>query len=296
GPLIDSLEREEGRLQEDAAAALENITGRAFGLRKELWRRFWDNAKDRYEIPTDAEMAKLRAKQKEIRENYKPEGASTFHGIDTPSRSILFIIDVSGSMESTVTELERFEDGDYPSMSRIDIVKTELARTIESLESYVEFNILAFATEVKSWKKGQVKANVLNKKSAMDFAKGLEAIGGQSKQDLARNGLGGSANLEAGKTNTFGALMRGLDADEDANKKHARTGSYDIGIDTIFFLSDGRPTHGKFTDTDDVLREVKAANELRKVVIHTIAIGKFQKTFMEILARENDGVYVDLGE
>jgi hypothetical protein len=53
---------------------------------------------------------------------------------------------------------------------------------------------------------------------------------------------------------------------------------------------------GDFVDPDDILREVKAANELRKVVIHTIAIGEFQKDFMRRIAEENGGVFVDLGK
>ena len=67
-------------------------------------------------------------------------------------------------------------------------------------------------------------------------------------------------------------------------------------VDTIFFLSDGRPSWGVFTDTGDIISEVNAANELRKVVIHTIAIGEFQKDFMRRLAEENGGVFVDLGK
>ena len=48
-------------------------------------------------------------------------------------------------------------------------------------------------------------------------------------------------------------------------------------------------------DIEDILKGVKEANELRKVVVHTIAIGEFQKTFMKRLAEENGGVFVDLG-
>ena len=43
------------------------------------------------------------------------------------------------------------------------------------------------------------------------------------------------------------------------------------------------------------LREVGEANELRKVVFHTIAIGEFQKTFMQRLAQESGGTFIDLG-
>lgn len=291
GPLITAMENEEGRLIEDIANALGEITARNFGQRTEQWRKFWDTFGDRYEIPTGEELAKLREKQKEVKESYKPPGAVTYHGIDSPSRSIVFVIDVSGSMEDDVVDKERFEDGDYPSFSRIDIVKTELKRTIENLEDYVEFNIYAFATEVKEWKKKQVRANVLNKKSALDWISRLEAIGGSSKEDLARAGLTGSANLSAGKTNTFDALMTAL----GAAGRGAKDKYYEVAVDTIFFLSDGRPSHGKFTVPEDILREVKQANDLRKVAIHTIAIGQFEKSFMRQLAETNGGVFVDLG-
>ncbi len=192
-------------------------------------------------------------------------------------------------MENHIVEKERFEDGDYPSYSRMDIVKTELLRTVENLEPYVKFNILAFATDVHRWKKALVSANPLNKSSAASFIRKLEAIGGSSKEDLASAGLTGSANLEAGKTNTHGALV---DAILGTSKKKG----YEVDVDTIFFLSDGRPSTGKFIDTDDILRDIAEANQLRRIVIHTLAIGEFEKDFMKRLASQNGGVFVDLGK
>ncbi|HVS19750.1 MAG TPA: HEAT repeat domain-containing protein [Planctomycetota bacterium] len=289
-PLIERMALEEGRLVADIGNALGEITGRGFGQRLESWQKFWATFGDRFQIPTDEELAKLREAQARSREKYVPPGAVSYYGIDSPSRRILFVIDVSGSMESEVVERERFQSGDYPSMLRIDIVKTELMRTIENLEAYVEFNVLAFATDVTSWKKSLAPANVLSKSSAIDWVGRLQAIGGASKQDLASAGLVGSANLEAGKTNTYAALMAALGVDPGA-----RRDEYSVAVDTVFFLSDGRPSHGDYVDTDDILREVRAANQARKVVIHTIALGEFQKEFMRQLAGENGGVFVDLG-
>ncbi len=290
-PLIERMAVEEGRLVQDIGVALAGITGRDFGQRLEAWQEFWKSVGDRFQIPSDEELKRLREKQQERRDVYSPPGAVVFHGVETPSRSILFVIDVSGSMEQEVVEKERFADGSYPSFLRIDIVKTELVRTIEALEPYVKFNILAFATDVDRWKKDLVPANVLNKSSAKTWVQRLESIGGSSKEDLASVGLTGSANLEAGKTNSFGALSEALEfAGRGTNDEN-----YKLPIDTIFFLSDGRPSHGKFVDTGDILREVRIANELRKVVIHTIAIGEFEKDFMRRLAEENGGVFVDLG-
>ncbi len=297
GPLIERLAIEEGRLAPEIAVTLSSLTGKEYGDDAQKWRAFWETNAAGFTLPTPEAVAYLlgtrEARTGSARPEFEKTTVSSYHGIDTPSRSIMFVIDVSGSMEALVTEKERFSAGKYPSFARIDIVKTELSRTIDHLEPHVNFNILAFATKVDPWKKKLVPANVLNKSAAKDWIKGLIAIGGASKSDLAHVGLTGSASLELGKTNTFGALMAALNVDAGP-----RTGGddYTIDVDTIFFLSDGRPTVGDFVDPDDILREVKAANELRKVVIHTIAIGEFQKDFMRRIAEENGGVFVDLGK
>ena len=290
-PLIERMAVEEGRLIEDIGEALGKITGRPLGPRVEAWQTFWKNVAGRFQIPSEEELAKLRAIQEQRKAEYQgPPGEVAYHGIATPSQSIVFVIDVSGSMEQEVVNKERFKDGQYPSWKRIDVIKTELLKTIRALEAYVQFNVIAFATDVKPWKKSQVKANPLNKSSAEAWVSRLEAIGGSSKEELASVGLVGSANLEGGKTNTYGALMSALGVEEGRE-----TRDYETELDTIFFLSDGRPSHGKFIEPADVLREVRAANQLRKVVIHTITLGEFEKEFMQRLAAENGGTFVDLG-
>ena len=293
--LIERLEAEEGRLREDAARSLAAITTRKFGQRVELWRRFWERLPADYAIPTEAELKKLQERQAENAARYTPPGATSYHGIDTPSRSIVFVIDVSGSMENEVIEMEpdKFKDGGYPSMHRLDIVKTELWRTIETLEPYVRFNILSFATDIEPWKKDLVPANVVNKSSAQSWIERLESIGGASKQDLADVGLGVAANIEGGKTNSYGALMRALGVEADPSRR--KKDDYEIEVDTIFFLSDGRPSHGRYTVPEDILREVREVNALRRVVIHTIGIGDIHVQLMERLASQNGGTFVDLG-
>jgi HEAT repeat protein len=296
-PLVQRLQSEEGRLVPEMLEALANLTGLEL-TEPVAWKTWWEANQASFQLPTAEAVAYLRGSREastgKAKWNIQKSGVAEYHGIETPSRSILFVIDVSGSMEAEVVERERFSDGGYPSYQRIDIVKTELARTIERLESYVNFNVIAFATKVDPWKKKLVPASVLNKSAVKDWIKGLIAIGGASKQDLASVGLTGSANLEMGKTNTYGAMMTALGIDPE---KGLRTGDkdYKTDIDTIFFLSDGRPTVGEFVDPEDILREIRAANELRKIVIHTIAIGEFQKDFMRKMAEQNGGVFVDLG-
>lgn len=299
GPLVARLQVEEGSLTPDIVEALSNLTGLEL-VEAAAWKNWWEANKATFTLPTAEAIAYLRGKREattgKAKWDYAKSGVGDYHGIQTPSRSVLFVIDVSGSMEAEVVEKERFSDGNYPSFQRIDIVKTELMRTIDRLQPFVNFNIVSFATKVDPWKKGKlVPANVLNKSAAKDWVKGLIAIGGASKEDLASVGLVGSANLDMGKTNTYGALMTAMGIDPT---KGPQTGDkdYKTEVDTIFFLSDGRPTVGEFVDPDDILREIKSANELRKITIHTIAIGEFQKDFMRRMAEENRGVFVDLGK
>ena len=306
-PLVLRMQQEEGRLVPDLAETLANLTGQEHGSDPLKWKTWWEQNKANYTLPTEEAIIYFRTRREAATGDKKPQWShprttvTGYHGIETTSRSILFIIDVSGSMEAEVIEKERFSDGKYPSMQRIDIVKTELMRTIDRLDANVNFNILAFATKVDPWKKDLVPSNIVNKSAAKDWIRGLEAIGGNSKEDLASAGLVGSANMEMGKTNTYGALMAGLGIDAAKKDKGPATGAavpdknYKVGVDTMFFLSDGRPTVGDYIDPEDIKREVKAANELRKVVIHTIAIGEFQKEFMKRIAEDHGGVVVDLG-
>jgi HEAT repeat protein len=305
-PLIERIQVEEGRLVTDIAEALANLTGKEFGPEPDKWKAWWAENKNGYKLPTEQAVAYLRQKREArtgpARSTFEKSGVAEFTGIQTKSRSILFVIDQSGSMEALVVERERFEGGNYPDYTRMTIVKEELKRTIDHLEPYVNFNIVAFATAVKRWKDKLVPTNVLNRSAAKEFVDGLGPIGGASKEDLAQAGLIGSANLDMGKTNTYGAVMTALGVPlEKQGLKSVETGgvadkNYKTDIDTIFFLSDGRPTVGVYVDPDDILREVRAANELRKIVIHTIAIGEFQKDFMRRMAEQNGGVFVDLGK
>jgi HEAT repeat protein len=303
-PLVLRLAQEEGRLSTDIGEALANLTGKEYGPDAAKWKQYWEESKATFKLPTEQAIAYLRAKREAhtgpARSTFEKSGVAEFTGIQTKSRSILFVIDQSGSMEALVVERERFEGGNYPDYSRMTIVKEELKRTIDHLEPYVNFNVVAFATMVHTWKQKLVPANVLNKSAAKDFVDQIGAIGGASKEDLAQAGLVGSANLDMGKTNTYGAIMNALNVPIVPGAKTVATGvqdkNYKCDVDTIFFLSDGRPTVGEYVDPDDILREVRTVNELRKVVIHTIAIGEFQKDFMRRMAEQNGGVFVDLGK
>jgi len=299
-PLID-LMRETGRLRTECADALFRITSMDFGVDPDRWQGQWTTLMsiEGWRIPTDAELAQKLASRKKYDAFYgKKDETNSFAGIPTTSTNVLFVIDISGSMDNLVIEVDKFRD--YKDRKRFTIVQTELLNTIDSLSKNTNFNIVAFATDLKPWKKRLVAANVVNRDSAKNFVRKLKPLGGNEAQELAQSGLGGAANLAAGKTNTLKALLYGFGINPDKPPKKQVVTGFDKKalkrpLDTMYFLSDGAPSIGKLIEPIEICEAVRKHNEQYRLVIHTIAIGDFQKGFLEQLAQENGGVFVDLG-
>ena len=298
-PMID-LMRKTGRLRTECADALFRITGLDFGVDPDRWQEQWTTLMgiQGWRIPTDEEMKQKAESRKKYDAFYGKKGESnSFIDIQTTSTNVLFIIDISGSMEDLVVEVDKFRE--YRDRKRFTIVQTELLNTLDTLTADTNVDIVAFATDLTVWKKRLVPANIVNREAAKSFVKGLKPIGGSEAQDLAASGLTGSANLEGGKTNTLKALLYAFGIDPEKPPKASVTGfdkkALKRPLDTIYFLSDGRPSIGKLIDTNEILAEIKKQNELFRMVIHTIAIGDFEKSFLEQLAKQNGGDFVDMG-
>jgi len=298
-PLIDLWQNGQGLVLQHIYPTLLEITDLQFGADAEQWGRWWERAQAEFEIPSEQALEARREERAKTAALYVPkEGTAAFVGIQTPSREVVFVIDISGSMEDSVLELEKFRAAGHTRFGKMDILKQELGAAIDGLEANVMFDVHAFASEVESWRGKLVPANALNKRSAREFLRKLKPIGGSSAQQRASAGLGSSANVGAGRTNTYAALMAGLGI-TDAKQKLAITRDSATEVkgngDTLFFFSDGLPTVGDLVDTDEILESIREFNEFRRISIHAIAIGDFKKTWMRRLAEENSGQFVDLG-
>lgn len=304
GPLIAIFEAgEAGRLLEEIWPTLVALTDEPFGPDPASWRKWWDRvvASGGYQLLSDEEIAKRRAARAEANQQYHPpKTETTFMGVETASRNIVFVIDVSGSMEELVVNRDAFRERGFSNFQKLEIVKEELKRSIESLGPEVRFNIHSFATQVHPWKKGLVPSNALNKKSATAWIDELKPIGGAQAAERASSGLRNSSGLEDGRTNAYAGLLAGLGVPEDPAKRGAITeaaaDAKDGEGDTLFFLTDGKPTVGELVDTEDILESIREINRFRKVTIHTIAIGDFTSNFLKQLADQNGGVFMDLGK
>ncbi len=267
GYLIVRLRKEKGRLFDDVLKALKAITGVWKGESISMWE-------DWFKRSEYANKGKIVLKpRKDVPGNYTK---ITYHGIRTHSKNVVFIIDTSASMKercdpkalkgSYVKPDEKFVGN-----TRMELVKWELTRCILRLDSNTSFNIIAFSTDVRKWKKRSVFATQSNKKAAINWVKGL---------------------TPDGRTNTWGALLAAFGCRSFAD---GRFRANPLG-DTIFLLTDGDPNEGELDDPDEILAGVKELNRYHKIVIHCIAVGRFNKAFMQKLAEENGGEFVDLGD
>jgi len=302
-PLIQRLAAEDGRLRGDAYAALKSLTLRDFGEEAPAWLTWWDRTENGFVMP-DHEKVKAALEEERIKGSMYKTGGKAFLTVQTKSENILFVIDVSGSMDIPFGDPERLKitGRTYASLQRLAIVKEELSATINDLPETTSFNIIAFATGVRPWKKDPVRATILNKAGATDWVAKLQPLGvtrGGTSFEVA-TGMAVETETE-GATNTYLALMTAL-GEPVGEDDRPRTGSGGFvtapartPLDTVFFLTDGEPTVGRTVDMFEIRREVQRVNAFRGVQIHVIFVGEIGGEDFQKLARENRGIFVKIG-
>jgi OOP family OmpA-OmpF porin len=211
---------------------------------------------------------------------YMAQKSEEYYGITVEGKTVLFLLDVSGSMEgkdegSTKDQvMQKATDmaadtvggalggalGNLASKhikkeaTKLGSAKRELIPTIRGLAPDVRFNVLLFGNTVTPWKPDLVEASGGNKNSVMLHLQGLSASGG---------------------TPAFVALEQAFQVAE---------------VDTIFFLSDGLPTDNSAAT---ILREVQTWNPDKVVTVNTIGLGDDQdQDFLCQLAQQNNGIYI----
>ena len=143
GPLVDRVDAEVGRVQDDAVEALCQLTGEDFGPARNIWRKWFEDLPEDYILPRAEVAAEKLAKRRERRaKGHDSIVTSVYHGVQVPKGGVIFVMDISGSM------MEPFADGEtfYQHFSNA------LIETIALLEEDTRFNIVLFSGGVKSWK------------------------------------------------------------------------------------------------------------------------------------------------
>jgi uncharacterized protein YegL len=211
---------------------------------------------------------------------YLFQSSETFYGLKTSGQKVVFVVDISGSMEGKnegtiqdrVTGMAVQASGSAignaiggslgsfvgqqttSEVTKLGGAKRELIPAIQGLPDTTSFSIITFGNDVKPWLLGMSAADTKNRNIAAAFVKDLEANGGTP----ARRAL------------------------EEAFKYPDAT--------LIFFVSDGQPTD---SNAADILNRVRELNAQRHVVVSTVGLGGDQdERFLTQLATENGGRYV----
>jgi HEAT repeat protein len=268
--LIARLEVEkEGRVRTDLDHALRSLTAMTFHGNAGLWQKWWKDNETTFKVP-DAPADKTWA------EEASEASGVTFFGITTESQRVLFVLDLSGSMKFSMTPKKNPDDDpnkpyDFPvgnEPSRLDVAKRDLVKALGGLKDGGTFNLVLFASDVWTWSDDLETMSNETRTQVKAFIDKADAVGG---------------------TNIYGALERALDL---AGAKGGDAWSKPA-IDTIYFLTDGRPTVGVTTDTEEILSVVRQRNKTAGIVIHTIGLSDAQDAvLLRRLAEENGGQYV----
>lgn len=144
GHLISKLADRSARTRYVAVEALQALTQQKFGHDARAWAKW--HANEDPGAPTTMETPR-------------------YHGIDIHSDDVVFVVDVSSSM-------------DWPwekEPQRIDIALAELKRTLSALTPDVRFDVVVFAEDVRRWKKESVPATAENTAAAAAWAEGAMA-------------------------------------------------------------------------------------------------------------------------
>jgi Ca-activated chloride channel family protein len=160
---------------------------------------------------------------------------------DRPKKTVLFVLDRSGSMSG----------------EKIEQAKNALKFVLNNLREGDTFNIIAYDSEVETWKPELQKYDDTTRKAALGFVEGIYA--------------GGSTNIN-------GALTKALEQLKDKSRPNF-----------VLFLTDGLPTVGE-TNEQKIAANAKQQNGVRARVF-VFGVGyDLNARLLDKLARENFGV------
>lgn len=260
-----------GLLMYQAHELLVGMTGAVFPANQpEKWRTFWEAERDKIVIAQKRE----------------PEGGGAtvvagFCGMPVQGTRIVFVLDLSGSMEWPMDEVEA--DGKKKRSKRVDFAKRELHRAMDAISPNASFNLVTFNGDDKAevWEKDLVLANEKNRTRFKKHVDGLKALGG---------------------TNLWAGLEEALKI-----KSLVYGNRYTTSADEIFVLSDGAPSVGDVQDPIEMLRLVQECNKFSQARINTFFISSATppdqpqpqmsitpQDLMRRMAKENGGKFREL--
>ncbi len=148
--------------------------------------------------------------------------------------------------------------GQVPGGTRLTRAKNELVYAIDGLPPDAEFGILFYDEVVRPWRDELVVASDKNKQAAAQFIWRAQA---------------------GSRTNTYAALRRAMEFDDQ--------------LETIFLLTDGKPTTGLIVSQGAIINDILRRNRTRHLTINTIgiAVEGATESFLRNLSKHSNGEF-----
>jgi len=264
--LIEGFRTAEGRLKLDYRNALQSMTGQRRGRQPVNWAGWWQQNKSSFELG-----AKPEHWRSGLETDSAPENTSAFFSIPLHSNRLTFVMDFSGGMDGTI------EEGEFSGRTKIGLAKQELLNTIKNLRSEQRFNVLVYRYPSTFPPDPSIQS---------PYKKGRKLFPATRKARAAA--FRWVRNLQAKGWGAFYEAFRAATVNPDVN--------------TIIFLSDGKPTRGKYAGTSAVaerrfFQALEQMNRYRQVMIHTVLTGSgaggTDADFMKKIANRTGGVFVE---
>ena len=171
-PLIARLEAEAVKRVKDAIPpVLFHITGMNLYDDPITWRRWYEEAKDTFVVPT--EVPQLPA---------EPAGGTvaTFYGIPVKTNRVVFVIDRSGSMTAE-SDPRHWKDGEVP--NRYEIAVQETLGALEKLDENAEVNVILFNATIHAWRTSLQRLTRTSRSAIAQHLRTTKPVGGTNVYD-----------------------------------------------------------------------------------------------------------------
>ncbi|MGO8691713.1 MAG: VWA domain-containing protein [Thermoguttaceae bacterium] len=164
--LMALLPKVDGEVRGDIVRHLTAVTRQQLGFDAGAWKTWWKQHREGFEFPPPD--AKAPAPPLEL------AGLPSYYGLSIQARRLIFVVDISGSMEGM----------------RIQTLKRELVQAIQGLPGDASFNIVAFSTRVGVWQRNMLEATPANKQRAALYVSSLRPNGETASYDALEAALG----------------------------------------------------------------------------------------------------------
>jgi hypothetical protein len=154
--LLERLPAARGRHRSDLLQVLRLLTGLDHGTSPARWSRWWQAEGDGFTLPPYEEA--LAAERSRAARRDEGGTSSSFFGLQVVSERVVFVMDVSGSME-------QLSGG----QRRIDAAKEQLVGALERYPEEGRFNLIFFSTGADAWSDEAVRMNRKSREEALEF-------------------------------------------------------------------------------------------------------------------------------